>query len=105
VLEVLQDGINGLSVDFFSHSALAERIDAVLDKPNASRALRSAARATAVNDYDLRKVLLPRWERLIGDLTSRRHPAQLEDAASARPVRRIARVRYARSSKKGSKRA
>ena len=106
VLEVLQEGINGLSVDFFSHIALAERIDAALEKPNASRVLRSAARATAVNHYDLRRVLLPRWERLIGDLTSGRRPAQLEDAASARPVRRIAGVgQYGTSSRKSSKRA
>jgi glycosyltransferase involved in cell wall biosynthesis len=106
VLEVLQEGINGLSVDFFSHSALAERIDAALARPTAMQPLRSAARAMAVRQYDLKKVLLPRWERLIADLVHGRLPAELDDAAAAQPARRIARMgRRNTSPRKGSKRA
>jgi len=92
VLEVLQDSINGLSVDFFSYSALAERINAALASPAAMQPLRSAARSTAVRHYDLKKVLLPRWEGLIADLIHRRRPAQLEDALQAQPARRITRM-------------
>ena len=83
VLEVLRDGINALAVDFFSHEALAERIDAVLEQPAEMQELRNAARATAVKHYDLRKVLLPRWDGLIRDLINGRHPAQLDDAKIA----------------------
>jgi glycosyltransferase involved in cell wall biosynthesis len=92
VLEVLREGINALAVDFFSHEALAERINAVLEQPTEMQALRNAARATAVRHYDLRKVLLPRWDGLIGDLINGRRPAQLDDAAEVRPLRRIARM-------------
>src|SRR5262249_24213429 len=95
-----------LSVDFFSHDALAERIDAALAHPTAMQPLRSAARATAASQYDLKNVLLPRWERLIADLVHGRLPAELEDAAAAQPARRIARMgRRNISPRKGSKRA
>ncbi len=105
VLEVLREGINGLSVDFFSPNALAERIDSALQKPAEMRALRHAARATAVSHYDLKKVLLPRWEGLIGDLIHGRRPAQLEEPGDARPVPRITRtVRHAMTSRKGARR-
>jgi glycosyltransferase involved in cell wall biosynthesis len=106
VLEVLQEGVNGLSVDFFSHGALAERVNAALTRPTAMQPLRDAARATAASEYDLKKVLLPRWERLIADLIHGRRPAQLEDAAAAPPVRRITRMgRHEMPSRKRSKRA
>jgi glycosyltransferase involved in cell wall biosynthesis len=75
VLEVLREGINGLSVDFFSHKELAERILRVLERPNGTQALRTAARTTAVRRYDLKKVLLPRWEGLMNELIDGRRPA------------------------------
>jgi len=104
VLEVLQDGVNGLSVDFFAHGALTELIDAALARPTAMQPLRSAARATAVSQYDLKNVLLPRWERLIADLVHGRLPAELEGAAAPPPGRRIARMGGI-SPRKSSKRA
>ena len=104
VLEVLQEGVNGLSVDFFAHGALTELIDAALARPTAMQPLRHAARATAVSQYDLKKVLLPHWERLIADLVRGRRPAQLEDTAAPQPARPIARMGRA-SPRKRSKRA
>jgi len=104
VLEVLQEGVNGLSVDFFAHGALTELIDAALARPTAMQHLRNAARATAVSQYDLKKVLLPRWERLIAGLILGQQPAQLEDAAAPQPARRIARMGRT-SPRKSSKRA
>jgi len=95
-----------LSVDFLSHAALAEQIAVALEKPTDVQPLRNAARATAVTRYDLKKVLLPRWERLIADLIHGRRPAQHEDAAAAPPVRRITRMgRHEMPSGKRSKRA
>ena len=76
VLEVLREGVNGLAVDFFSHQELAQRIQVALEQPVKMRALREAARATAVASYDLKRVLLKRWEELIGDLVNGRRPDQ-----------------------------
>ena len=74
VLEVLRDGVNGLTVDFFAVKKLAERINYALEHPKQMQALRNAARATAVRQFDLKRVLLPRWLRLFDDLVSGRRP-------------------------------
>lgn len=74
VLEVLQDGVNGLTVDFFSPAQIADRVDEVFRHPNRMRSLRQAARRTAVERYDLRKRILPRWQALLDDLVRGRQP-------------------------------
>ena len=61
VLEVLSDGVNGLTVDFFDSAKIAERIEYALDQPDRMQPLRDAARLTAVRQFDLKSVLLPRW--------------------------------------------
>jgi glycosyltransferase involved in cell wall biosynthesis len=75
VLEVLRDGVNGLSVDFFAHKQLANRIEAALDQPERMQTLRNAARAAAVKQFDLQRVLLPRWNALFDALINGRRPA------------------------------
>jgi glycosyltransferase involved in cell wall biosynthesis len=70
VLEVLEDGVNGLTTDFFSSEDLAERVAQVLEHPDRMQALRDAARATAVTEFDLSTRILPQWVDLIGDLTN-----------------------------------
>ncbi len=75
VVEVLEDRVNGLLVDFFSSRELADRIDEVLDTPDRLEDLREAARQTAVNHFDLATRQLPRWEQLVDDLVNRRRPA------------------------------
>jgi glycosyltransferase involved in cell wall biosynthesis len=75
VLEVLQNGSNGLTVDFFAPKSLANRIESVLEQPDRMQALRDAARITAVEQFDLKKVLLPRWNALFTDLINGRRPA------------------------------
>jgi glycosyltransferase involved in cell wall biosynthesis len=74
VLEVLRDGENGVTVDFFDHARLAERIEAALESPRDLRDLRKAARDTALARFDLRRVLLPRWMALFDDLIAGRRP-------------------------------
>jgi hypothetical protein len=64
-----------LTVDFFAHRQLANRIEAVLAQPESMRALRKAARATAVTQFDLKSLLLPRWNTLFEDLINGRKPA------------------------------
>jgi glycosyltransferase involved in cell wall biosynthesis len=74
VLEVLRDGSNGLTVDFFAHRKLAERLEEVLARPRDFEHLRHAARATAVEQFDLQGLLLPRWTALFEDLVNGRRP-------------------------------
>ena len=74
VLEVLRDGSNGLTVDFFAHKQLSRRIEAALAQPEPMQALRKAARATAVKQFDLSRLLLPRWNKLFNDLVNGRRP-------------------------------
>jgi glycosyltransferase involved in cell wall biosynthesis len=74
VLEVLRDGINGLAVDFFAHKELANLIEAALDQPGRMQAMRKAARITAVKQFDLKRLLLPRWDALFEDLVNGRRP-------------------------------
>jgi glycosyltransferase involved in cell wall biosynthesis len=74
VLEVLTHERNGLTVDFFDHDRLAECIEFALKHPEHMSGLRAAARATAVAQFDLNRVLMPRWLSLFDDLIARRRP-------------------------------
>jgi glycosyltransferase involved in cell wall biosynthesis len=60
VAEVIQDGVNGRLVDFFDVDGWSEALIDALADPLHYTPLRVAARATAVGQYDLRKVSLPR---------------------------------------------
>lgn len=91
VLEVLTDGVNGLTVDFFDHRALATRVEEALAEPERMRPLRKAARATALSQFDLKRVLLPRWNALFDDLIGGRTPGAEITAAEHRvPAQRAA---------------
>jgi glycosyltransferase involved in cell wall biosynthesis len=79
VLEVLRDCENGLTVDFFSHKALADRIEEALEQPGKMQRLRAAARSTALEHFDLKNVLLPRWLKLFDDLIDGSRPPLLFD--------------------------
>lgn len=74
VEEILEDGRNGLLVDFFDGEGIARRIDEVLDHPDRMRSLRAEARRRVVEGYDLRTVTLPRHLALIDDLIAGRRP-------------------------------
>lgn len=74
VLEVLRDGENGFAVDFFASRALAQRIEEVLARREHLEPIRQAARATAVGQFDLKSLLLPRWMSLFDDLIHGRRP-------------------------------
>jgi glycosyltransferase involved in cell wall biosynthesis len=73
VLDVLQDRVNGLAVDFFSPEEIADRVDEVLDHPNRMQAIRERARETAVSHFRLQRLLV-RWEALIDDIVHERPP-------------------------------
>src|SRR3546814_6701242 len=57
VTEVIEDGVNGLLVDFFDHQAVATRVDEVLDHKDRMAAIRKKARSTIVQRYELARCL------------------------------------------------
>jgi glycosyltransferase involved in cell wall biosynthesis len=65
VEEVIVHGENGLLVDFFDPEAIARQVAEVLAAPQDYEALRTAARRTVVESYDLRKVCLPKQLALV----------------------------------------
>lgn len=70
VREVIEDGKNGLLVDFFSPQKIADRVDEVFNHPTRMAELRENARKTALERYALAN-LLPQHIQLIKDVASR----------------------------------
>ena len=60
VEDFVEDGKNGLLVDFFDHDGLADRVIGALAEPEKYRPLREAARAGIVAGYDLHQCCLPK---------------------------------------------
>jgi glycosyltransferase involved in cell wall biosynthesis len=57
VTEMIQDGVNGLLVDFFDTQNICDRIEEALNNPTSMAALRAKARETILDRYDLAKLL------------------------------------------------
>ncbi|MEO1444693.1 MAG: glycosyltransferase, partial [Cyanobacteria bacterium J06635_11] len=57
VEEIIQDGVNGLLVDFFEPERIVERIVEVLEHPNRMQEMRTRARQTIVDKYNLADLL------------------------------------------------
>ena len=68
VQEVLRDGVNGSLVGFFDVPAWSARLIRALAEPDAFAGLRTAARQTVRDRYDLRSVCLPRMVDLVEGL-------------------------------------
>lgn len=68
VEEVIEDGKNGILVDFFDHKALAESVSDALSNNEKYTHIRREARATVRRDYELR-TCLPKWLDLIKRIT------------------------------------
>jgi len=81
VKEVIQDGENGLLVDFFAPKQIADRISEVLDHPTRMAQLRQKARETALERYSL-EMLLPRHVQLIKDVANGSLPPQIAPTAT-----------------------
>ncbi|MUG96953.1 glycosyltransferase [Scytonema sp. UIC 10036] len=64
VTEVIQDGVNGLLVNFFSAGEICDRICEALQYPEKMAAIRERARQTILEHYDLSQ-LLPQHLRWI----------------------------------------
>ncbi|WP_212637889.1 glycosyltransferase family 4 protein [Desulfocicer vacuolatum] len=59
VMEVIEDKVNGLLVDFFDSKALVKKINEVLDHPRRFDQIRARARQTIMEKYDLQRICLP----------------------------------------------
>ena len=68
VRDVIQDGVNGVMVDFFDVEGLADAVVRACKRPGAHTALGKAARQTIVNGYDRRRQCLPAWLNLIDEM-------------------------------------
>ncbi len=68
VLEVIQEGVNGLLTDFFDAATLADRISEVIGSPERYTQLGANARATVVNAYNLKSISLPAQIALVNAL-------------------------------------
>lgn len=65
LMEVIEDNVNGLMVDFFDIENIANTISDVLDAPEKYRHLAQAARKKAVSEFDLETVTLPKWAKCV----------------------------------------
>ena len=57
VTEVIEDGVNGLLVDFFSPEKICSRVEEALDNPDKMSSIREKARETILQKYDLEQLL------------------------------------------------
>ena len=65
VREVIHHGVNGLLTNFFNADALAEHVIDALAFPQRYHPLRTLARRTIIDNYDLQSVCLPRGINLL----------------------------------------
>jgi glycosyltransferase involved in cell wall biosynthesis len=84
VQEVVEDGVNGLLVDFFSPDAVAAAVVRALSDPAAAAPLRAAARRTVQERYDLRDICLPRQIALTDAVAAGRRPPEWPRAVAPR---------------------
>lgn len=71
VAEVIAHGENGLLADFFSPRDIAAQVERALAERGTMLAMRSRARQTVVERYDLRRICLPQQVALIGAQSDR----------------------------------
>jgi len=82
VTEVIEDGFNGLLVDFFSPEDIAARVDEVLDQPEKFAPMREAARRTVVEHYALTRQL-PKQCKLLEAVAARAMPYTFDGSDSS----------------------
>jgi glycosyltransferase involved in cell wall biosynthesis len=71
VQEVIEDGVNGLLVDFFDEAFLAECVRKALDCDSAIRSMRENARKLIVSNFDLYNICLPKRLGLLEKMVTR----------------------------------
>jgi glycosyltransferase involved in cell wall biosynthesis len=66
VKELIKDGKNGLLINFFSPQQIAEKVNTALDNSPDMISIRTAARKTIVNNYDLQTLLPQHLDWMLG---------------------------------------
>jgi glycosyltransferase involved in cell wall biosynthesis len=79
VVEVVEHGVNGLLVDFFSPEDVAAKVSHLLDAPARNAAMRANARATVVKRFALEK-LLPLHMQLVREVAAGHIPPPVAKA-------------------------
>jgi glycosyltransferase involved in cell wall biosynthesis len=93
VREIITDGENGLLVPFFDVDGLADRVIEALARPEQFRTMRTRARQTVIENYDMERICIP---RMIALMDPERHvAAAAEPAAPPRRKRRNTATRLA----------
>lgn len=82
VVEVVEHGVNGMLVDFFSPAEVAATISRLLDDPQRNAAMRAAARATVVERFALEK-LLPLQMQLVREVAAGQIPPPVAEKIKA----------------------
>lgn len=86
VQEVIQDGKNGLLVDFFAPEEIAQRVDEVLNHRDRMAAIRVKARETIQQHYDLAQLLPRHLQWLCPDLSPKNKGFAVRAPRSARQL-------------------
>ena len=68
VEEVIKHNKNGLLVDFYNTSELADEVSNVLKYPERYKNLKKEARKTIVNNYDIKEICLPKQIKIVEGL-------------------------------------
>jgi glycosyltransferase involved in cell wall biosynthesis len=88
VKEVIRPGENGLLVNIFSTSEIAQRVVEALEDRSAHDAIRKAARQTVVERFDLKTICLPAHLNIISSLADQYRGVTAARAAGGRRVKR-----------------
>ena len=73
VQEVIEDGVNGLLVDFFNPQQISDRVEEALDNPDRMVDISQKARETILARYDLAKLLPQHLEWITNPPTKRKN--------------------------------
>jgi glycosyltransferase involved in cell wall biosynthesis len=68
VEEVIKHNKNGILVDFFDTHSLSKTVNEVLNNPDDYKKLKTSARKTIVDKYDLKKICLPEQIKIVEGL-------------------------------------
>lgn len=86
VMEVVEDGTNGLLADFFSPRDVANKLLQLYDAPDATLSIRAAARQTVLDRFALEK-LLPLHMQLVRELAAGQVPPPVSrEIAAISPI-------------------
>ena len=81
VTEVIEDGHNGLLVDYFSPENIAARVEQVLARPDDYEEMRVAARQTILDRYALSRQV-PKQCKLVEAVAARAVPYSFDSNAA-----------------------